>query len=156
MGLGWNWCIYIIIKLLVLLPLLIEITFWTPARWIRVYPPYRLSFLPSGSFLGIGSLVTFLKLSIALEAYVGLCVTEPNFWKKVFLLRKYGFLNLLEKLAIIFFWIWSIKKVCINCWILAQIPYFSGKSCSWDMSQNALDQSNCRIFKSIFISILYF
>ena len=55
---------------------------------------------------------------------------------------KQGFLNLLENLFIIFFWIWSIKKVYINCCILAQILYL-GKI--W--FGNALRQSNCRIFK---------
>ena len=48
--------------------------------------------------------------------------------------------KLLENLVINFFWIWSIKKIYINCCILAQIPYLG-------MSQNAFNQSDCRIFK---------
>ena len=38
-------------------------------------------------------------------------------------------------------------KVYIIWHILTQIPYL-GKSGSWDMAQNAVDQSDCRIFKS--------
>ena len=55
--------------------------------------------------------------------------------------QKQGVLNLLENLAINFFWICSIKKFFnIKC-ILAQIPSF------WDMGQNALNQSDCSTFK---------
>ena len=36
---------------------------------------------------------------------------------------KYGFLNVLQNLVIIFFRIWSVKKVYVNSSILAQIPY---------------------------------
>ena len=38
-------------------------------------------------------------------------------------------------------------KVYVIFCIPAQIPYF-GKSCSWDMGQNALGQSDNRIFKT--------
>ena len=46
----------------------------------------RPSTLPtsSGSFLGIGSLVFFLKLSMVLGPHVFLCVAEPDFLKKIF------------------------------------------------------------------------
>ena len=82
----------------------------------------------------------FLKCSMVLGVHV-LCVTEPPFWKKIFLPKKMGqkcfFLNLLENLVINFFWIWSIMKVYIIC-ILAQIPYMGkicflryGPRCSW-------------------------
>ena len=53
----------------------------------------------------------------------------------------------MENLVINFFGIWSIKKVYVNCCILAQIVYL-GKSVSWDMGQNALGQSDCKILKS--------
>ena len=43
-------------------------------------------------------------------------------------------------------WIWSIMKIYI-CSILAQSLYWE-KSCSWDIDQNALSQSDCRVFKS--------
>ena len=58
--------------------------------WIRVYPSFCPSILLSGSFLGSGSLVLFLKISIVLGAHVLLCVTEPDFLKKIFLLKKWG------------------------------------------------------------------
>ena len=50
---------------------------------IRVYPSvipsFHLSVLPSGSFLGIGSLV-FSDFSILLGAHVLMCVTGPDFF----------------------------------------------------------------------------
>lgn len=36
---------------------------------------------------------------------------------------KYGFLNVLQNLVIIFFRIWSVKKVYVNSSVLVQIPY---------------------------------
>ena len=81
-----------------------------------------------------------------------LCMIELDFVEKKFLPQKWGkwakqgFLNLLENLVINFFWIWSIKKVYINCCVLVQIQYLG--SGSWNMGQNALGQSDCRIFKS--------
>ena len=39
-------------------------------------------------------------------------------------------------------------KIYIICCVAAQILYWE-KFCSWDMGQNALSQSHCRIFKSI-------
>ena len=60
-----------------------------------------------------------------------------------------GFFNLLENL-VIFFWTWSITKVYIIGSILPQITsHIWGKSGSSDMIQNALNQSDYRIFKSI-------
>ena len=41
-----------------------------------------------------------------------------------------------------------IIRVCINCSIPAQIPCLEKKCGSWDMDQNAVSQSDCRIFKS--------
>ena len=38
-------------------------------------------------------------------------------------------------------------KIYINYYVPAQILYME-KSCSWDIGQNALSQSNCKIFKS--------
>ena len=42
----------------------------------------RPSFPLSGCFLGIGSLVFFLNLGMALENQITSCVTEPNFLRK--------------------------------------------------------------------------
>ena len=60
---------------------------------------------------------------------------------------KKGFLNLKKKLVINFHWIFSIMKIYIICCVPAQIPYCE-RSCSWDIGQNVLSQSDCRIFKS--------
>ena len=51
-------------------------------------------------------------------------------------------------MVIPFFWIWSIKKVYIICYIPIQIIYMGKIWGSWDMCQNALCQSDCKIFKS--------
>ena len=105
------------------------------------------SVLPSGSFLGIGSLF-FSETQHVLRAHVLLCMTEPDYLKKIFMPKKWGkyakngqkigFSNLLENLVINFFWIWSIMKVYTVCCILAQIPYLGkiwflryGPKCSW-------------------------
>ena len=45
-----------------------------------ILPSYCPSVLLSGSFLGIGSLFFFLKLSMVLGAHVLLCMTELDFW----------------------------------------------------------------------------
>ena len=37
--------------------------------------------------------------------------------------QKQGFLNLLENLVINFYWIWSVMKIYIICFVPAQIPY---------------------------------
>ena len=58
-----------------------------------------------------------------------------------------GFLNLQTNLVINFHWICSIVKIYIICFVLAQILYL-GKTCSWDIDQIYLSQSDCRIFKS--------
>ena len=59
--------------------------------WIRgclsFHPSVLSSFHPSvlsGSFLGIGSLVFFLKLSVVLGAHMLLCVTARFFFEKKF------------------------------------------------------------------------
>ena len=55
--------------------------------WLSFHPSVLSSFHPSvlsGSFLGIGSLVFFLKLSVVLGAHMPLCVTARFFLKKFF------------------------------------------------------------------------
>ena len=61
--------------------------------------------------------------------------------------QKSGFLNLNKNLVINFLWICSIMKIYIICCVPAQILYWE-KSCSWDIGQNHLSQSDCRIFES--------
>ena len=53
----------------------------------------------------------------------------------------------MENLVINFFLIWSIMKVILFAVFLDKSDIW-GKSGSWDMSQNGLGQSDCRIFKS--------
>ena len=75
------------------------------------------------------------------------------FLKEIFYSKnepKIGFFEFIENFGINFSRIWSIMKVYIICYILAQIPYL-GKTCvpwCFPRSQNALGQSDCKIFKS--------
>ena len=116
--------------------------YWTPScdwKW-----SFCLYVLPSGSFHGIGSWV-FPETQHGVMGPFLLCVTGPDFFKKNLFVpkmgkvgQKQGFLNLLENVAITFFWIWSMKKFYNVCCILAQSPYL-GKiyflryepKCSW-------------------------
>ena len=81
-----------------------------------------------------------------------LCVTKPDFLEKNFLppkLRKgqkQGLLKILKIFVINFYWICSVVNMYIICYVPAQVPYL-GKI-SWDMGQNVLSQSDCRIFLS--------
>ena len=115
---------------------------------------YRPFILPSGSFLGIGSLVFS-------ETHVirGPCVVvrdRAEFFEKKFapkmgkITQKWAkinvFLNLLENLVITFFWIWSRKKFILFAvfWLKSHTWEKFG---SWHLGQNALKQSDCSIFK---------
>ena len=89
----------------------------------------RPSVLSYESFLGIGSLV-FSETHHGVRhpcfvvrdrtGFFGENLFDPKMGKMG---QKQGFSNLLESLIIIFFKIWSIKKVYNICCILAQIPY---------------------------------
>ena len=46
----------------------------------------------------------------------------------------------------VFIWIWSIKKIILFAVFLCKTHTWE-KSSSWDIGQNALDQSDCKIFK---------
>ena len=101
----------------------------------------------SESFFGIGSLC----FSETQHGIRGRCSVERD--RAIFFIYffpkngpKIGFFNILENLAMTFSWIWSTKTFCIICCILAEIP-FLGKIFSLDKCQNALGQSDCRIFK---------
>ena len=72
------------------------------------------------SFLGIGSLVFFLKLSMVLGVHVYLCVTEPVFLEKIpigqkwsKMARKHGFWSFEENHVIIFVWNLCEMKVLL-------------------------------------------
>ena len=56
-----------------------------------------------------------------------------------------GFLDLLENLVINFFWILFIKFILMALFL--NKSHTCGKSGSWDIGQNALNQSDCKIFK---------
>ena len=72
---------------------------------------------------------------MVLGAHVLLCMTKPDFLKKMFLLQKWrklaknwqkvGLFKIYWKIqSLIFFWIWPIMKVYIICCVVTQIPYF--------------------------------
>ena len=128
--------------------------------WIRVRPSVRpfvfLSFQPSAllsrRFLWIGSLV-FSETQHGVRGSCLVVCGRSGFLKKNLFAQKMGkmgqkqeFLNLLENLVMNFFWIWSIEKFYDVCCILAQILYL-GKIWFLRYGQNALDQSDCSIFK---------
>lgn len=67
-------------------------------------------------------------------------------------LPKIGFFKVFRKIwswifFFFFLYIWYIMKVFIICYIHILIPCLE-KDFSWDMGQNGLMQSDCRIFES--------
>ena len=88
-----------------------------PESWFSVFPSFRQEV-----FMGLVHYF-FLKLSMVLETHVMFCVTELDFWRKWRKWTKNSFLSVLENLDVNFSWICSVKKVYVNCCILAQIPY---------------------------------
>ena len=80
-----------------------------------------------------------------------MCMAEPFlfyfFFYFFFFLKKQGFLSLFENLVINFSRIPSIMKLCIIA-IFLQKSYIWEKPGSLDIGQNALGQSDRRIFKS--------
>ena len=120
--------------------------------WNRVCPSFHPSVRPSRHFLGIGLFLFFFKFWLLLEIHMNLCGQSQILWKKLFCSKngenwpKIFFLSLLKSFGYWFF----LNLVCNECLyylLYSQIPYL-GKSGSWDMSQNALGQSDCRISKS--------
>ena len=85
-----------------------------------------------------------------------LCMTAWFFGKSFFapkigeMGQKQGFLNLKKNLIIIFHWICSILKIFTISCVMHKF-FFWERSCSWDIGQNALSQSNCRIFNKVFL-----
>ena len=96
---------------------------------------------------------------MVLETPKKLCVTESGILEKPFLPQKLGkwaknrpkigFLNLKKNLDINFYWICSIRKIYIFAVFLHKSCIWQ-KSCSWGKGQNALSESDCRIFKLSF------
>ena len=102
--------------------------------WIRVCPFVLSSFCLSVRKGFLDWPISFMKLSLVLEAYVLLCVTArfflkssfcPKNWENWPIIGCFGYIGLLENLVINFFYqtIWSTEKVHIICCILALIPY---------------------------------
>ena len=77
---------------------------------------------------------------------------NPIFLKKIFCHQncgngpKIGFLILKKNLVVNFHCIFSIMNMFIICCVPSQ-SHISEKSCSWDVGQNTLSQSNCIISK---------
>ena len=65
--------------------------------------------------------------------------------------QKQGFFELIEKFGN-FYWICSVMQICFICCVPAQILYLEN-FCSWDIRQNILSQSDCRIFQSTISSV---
>ena len=85
---------------------------------------------------------------MVLETDVKLCVTGPDFPEKIFLPKKSGKWSKngpKTNFVINFYWICSIMKIYIICCVPAQ-THILEKFCAWDMDQNVLSQSDCRIF----------
>ena len=97
----------------------------------------------SRCFLGIGSL-DFFECQHGMVCETGTrSLMSQSFWKNVFspkmgeMILKGSFFNLKKNLITVFVWFSVfLHKPCI--W---------GKSCSWDIGQNNLSQSDSRIFK---------
>ena len=109
-----------------------------------------LSFHPSVRKSSWDWLISFfLKLSMVLEVYVLLCVPEPDFFcpKNGENDPKIGFLGFIGKFSHFFFLNLVYKKSSYYLLYSSTNPILGKKSCSWYMSQNALGQSDCRIFK---------
>ena len=141
-----------------------------PRLWLErsyelgsIRPSVRLSVLLSGSFLGIGSLV-FSHTQHGARGPYDVVFDRAEFFEKKYFSSKYGksmtkigqkcvFLNLLQNLFIIFFRIRSIIKVYVIAYTILFVvrllkSHIWEKPDSGDMGQNAVSQSDCRIFKS--------
>ena len=88
-----------------------------------------------------------------LETHFKLCVTVGFFQKHLFAQKRWKMYPKWSnnRLFWIYWKIWSLvfatMKVYIICYVTAQNPFLE-KYGSWDMNQNALGQSDCRILKS--------
>ena len=105
----------------------------------------------SGCFLGIG-LLDFTESWHGAGNPYEVAHDSPIFWKNLSCLKigemgqKCGYLNLKKNLVINLHWICSIKKLLFA--VSLHKSYIWEKSCSWDIGQNILSLSDCRIFKS--------
>ena len=114
-------------------------------------PAQSLSILPSclSVFLEFNHKIS-LNFAMVAETLIKLCLAAQFFGKTLFApkigeMGKIRFFNLKKKLVINFHWICSIIKMFIS--VFLHKSYIWRKSCSWDLGQNALSQSDCMVFK---------
>ena len=102
--------------------------------WNRVWASFRPWVLPPVRVFSLNSIIIFfLNFGMMLETHTKLCMTEPDFLEKKFLPpklgewtkmgQKQGFLNILKNFVVNFYWICSIMKMSIICYVPVQIPY---------------------------------
>ena len=123
--------------------------------WIRSVHPSVQTFSWNWPF------TFFQELKMVLRAHAALCMTEPDFLKKMFYPQNGenrpspGFSWMYRKVQFfsrffIFLSVWSIMKVCITVILVCLNKFHIWENSGfWDMAQNALGQSDCRIFQSI-------
>ena len=114
---------------------ILEVNFQRPIRKKRKEIENKVNYVEEIEWLpffgpSVVSHQFFLKLRMVLGSHILLCMTELDFFKKIFQPQKLGkwaknrvFLNLLENLVINFFSVWSKKKLYNICCTLAQITY---------------------------------
>ena len=112
------------------------------------------------SLIGLLAMVRRV-IKMVLGADVILCMAEPDVLKKIFYPQNGenrpspGFFECIGKFSFFsqfftFLSIWSIMKVYITVIAVCLNKFhIRGNSGSWNMAQNALGQSDCRIFQSI-------
>ena len=98
--------------------------------------------------------IFFRELNMVLGAHVVLCITEPDVLKKMFYSQNGenrpspGFFECIENFS--FLSVWPIRKVYITVIPVCLNKFHIWENFGfWDMAQNALRQSDCRIFESI-------
>ena len=101
----------------------------------------------------------FRELNMVLGVHVVLCMTEPDFLKKMCYPQNGenrpspGFFEWIRKFifflsSLFFLSVWSIMKVCITVILVCFNKFHIWEDSGfWDMAQNALGKSDCRIFQ---------
>ena len=108
-----------------------------------------------GHLLGIVSLF-FLNFGMVLETSMAFCVTKPDFLEKKNLLQKLskwtknvpktGFFEFIEKFGQSFLLSLFCNEDLFYLLCSCTNPIFGKSYCSWDMDQNILSESDCKIF----------
>ena len=138
-----------------------------PRRWPEwfcetgsaVFPSFCPSVLPSVRVYSWNCIISFfLNFGTVLEIYMKLCVTEADFPEKNFLLRKLGkwtkngpktgFFEFIEKFCHYLLLTLPYDEIYFICCKFLHKFHIWENFCSWDMGQNVLRQSDCKIFQS--------